>query len=352
MDGKYIYGIMDSSNEEALGIAGLGGEGHVYTMSYRGVGCVLSDYSGAEFSSMSKEKVVRCLLAHQLVVEQAMKDHTVLPVKFGTVLATTGEVQRLLSQGHSHFVQALAWMADKVEVEVAATWDTGQVLREISQEEDIARAREAIAGRAGQTTFEERIRLGQMVKASLDRRRDGYRERMVAFLKPAAVDVQPNPLVSDEMVMNVAFLVEKDRQEEFDSRVRQLNGLFQDQVKFCIVGPLPPYSFATVEVTRLNSEKVDQARQLLGLGRAVSEPEVRKAYHRLAAAAHPDRRPGDELAKRRFIELRQAFDLLIACCRGQGSEGSLLVNLKRQGEEDVQHLRFVEIGNVVRAANG
>jgi hypothetical protein len=353
MGGKYIYGIITDSDETALDIAGLGGSSQVYTIARKDLSCVVSDYSGREFGSMSKEEVVQCLLAHQVVVEYVVREHTVLPVKFGTILATCDELRNLLAQGHSQFVDALAWIQDKVEVEVAATWDVGQVLQEISTEPGIVQIKGAIGSRTEQPTMEERIYLGQMVKQSMERRRDNYRERMISFLRPLAVEVQPSALLSDQMVMNVAFLVQKASQEEFDSHVRELNNLFHDQIDFRIIGPLPPYSFATVEVTRLSPEKIEEARQLLYLGEVLSEPEVRKAYRHLAAEIHPDRRPGDELAKTQFARLRQASDLLIAYCRGQAEAGgSLLINIRRLREKEVEHLHFAEIGGVAGAADG
>lgn len=352
MEGKYIYGIIDSCNEIPLNITGLGGN-TVYTMTERGVSCLVSDHSGGDFTSMSKEKVVRCLLTHQVVVEHVMKKNSVLPIKFGSVLATSDEVRNLLSLGHPKFVEVLAWIADKVEVEVASTWDLQEVLREISNDDEIVRAKEAIASGPEQQRLEQRIRLGKIVKASMDRRKDSYRERMINFLKPLVEDIQPNVLLSDEMVMNVAFLVEKARQEQFDRQVRQLNELFHDRINFRIIGPLPPYSFAMVEVTKLSPEKINEAKQLLHLSESISEPDVRKAYRHLAAETHPDSKPGDELAKVRFAKLRHASDLLIAYCRGQAKPGeNLLINIRRQRDEELQHLRSPEIVGVGGAANG
>jgi len=343
---KYIYGIIDSSNETDFSISGLNGSSPVYSIAHQDLSCVVSNYSGEEFSSISKEEVVRCLLEHQVVVEHVMREHTVLPVKFGTVLATSDEVCNLLSQGHSQFVEALVWIQDKVEIEVAATWDKQQIFQEISTEPEIIRASKAIAGRPEQQTLQEQIQIGRIVKASMDKHRSNYREQMINFLASVAIDVQPNPLVSDEMVMNVAFLVDKSRQEEFDDCVKQLNDLFHNQINFRIIGPLPPYTFATVEVTRPNPEKIEEARQLLHLGKTFSEPQVGKAYRHLAAESHPDYRAGGEpeLAKVQFAQLHQASELLIAYCRGQGeSNGNLLVNIRRQRDEDIQHL-FAEIG--------
>ncbi len=341
---KYVYGIIDSGNETDFNIPGLSSSSSVYTIADQDLSCVVSDYFGKEFSSMSQEEVVRCLLGHQVVVEHAMTEHTVLPVKFGTVLTTSDEVRSLLSQGRSQFVDALAWIRDKVEIEVAATWDRRRILQEVSTEPEIILATKALVGNK-QQTLQEQIQLGQMVTASMDRRRQSYRERMINFLMSVAVDVQPNALVSDKMVMNVAFLVEKANQEEFDSCLKQLNDLFHDQINFRIIGPLPPYSFTTVEVTRPNPEKIEEARQLLHLGQTFSEPEVRKAYRHLAAQSHPDYVAADELAKGRFVRLHQAAELLSAYCHGQAeSDGDLLINIRRLRNEEVEHLSFTGTG--------
>jgi len=347
MYGKYIYGIIDSSSETDFNISGLNGSSPVYSIAHEDLSCVVSNYSGEEFNSMSEEEVVRSLLAHQVAVEHVMREHTVLPVKFGTVLTTSDEVRSLLSQGHTRFVDALTWIRDKVEIEVAATWDRRQILQEIATEPEIIRASKAIAGRPEQQTLQEQIQLGRMVKASMDKRRSNYREQMINFLASVAIDVQPNPLVSDEMVMNVAFLVDRSRQEEFDDCVKQLNDLFHNQINFRIIGPLPPYTFATVEVTRPNPEKTEEARQLFHLGKTFSEPEVRKAYRHLAAESHPDYRAGGEpeLAKAQFSKLHHASELLIAYCRGQGgADGNLLINIRRLKDEEVEHLSFAGTG--------
>ena len=291
MDGKYIYGIIRNDTNTVLGILGMDKSGLVYMVPYQGLSCVLSDYSGREFGSMSKEEVIRCLLAHQVVVEQVMKAHTILPVKIGTVLATSGEVHALLSQGYLQFSDTLAWIQDRIEMKIAATWDIVQVLQEVNAERQIIHAWEAIASRPEQYTVEERLHLGQMVKESMNRRRGNYREWIMNFLMSVAVDVQPNALVSDEMVMNTAFLLEKTSQKKFDRFVRQLKALLYNQIKLLIIGPLPPYSFATVEVRRLNLAKVGET----------------------------------------------------------GS--SFLINIKRQRGDEVQHPRFAEIGNVTEAVS-
>ena len=316
MSHSYLYGIVEGASGAVLGFPGAGSASPVRMVESDGLACVVSDHGGGDLRTLPREELVRRLLAHQQVVERVMQDHTVLPVKFGTVLDNAQEVLDLLSQGRSEFAGALASIRDKVEIEVAATWDTSRILEEISRDEEVVCARQAII-RKGQPTVEDRLRLGEMVKACIDDRRDSYRERMVSFLRPRSVDVVPNALVSDEMVMNVAFLVERARQHEFDAAVHQLDEIFQNEIAFRVIGPLPPYSFSTVEITRLTPEQIEEARQALHLGEVLSGTEVRKAYRRLAAEEQRNRRPGDRTANGQFSRLRRASDLLLRYCRAQ-----------------------------------
>ncbi len=347
MTRKYVYGIIPTMDSPTFGASGFPPRPEqVYTVVYRGLGCVVSNYLGEDFTSLPKENLVRCLMAHQAVIERVMKDCPILPVKFGTLVEGDGEVQRLIEQGHRKSTQALIWLDGRVEVEVAATWDLKRVLDEIGQEEEIRRLKKAMANTPPGEVLEQQIRAGRIVKESLDRRRMRYHERMFESLQPMALDVQPNALVADEMVMNVAFLIQGNREGEFDKRVRELDQGFHDQIDFRVIGPLPPYSFATVEVVRPSAEKIEEARRVLGLGNEVLETEVKEAYRRLAAETHPDAHPDDEQGGERFTKVREAFTLLSAYCRGQNQAGDRAAQDHRYSlaPEDVTRAFLISVG--------
>ncbi len=310
--GTYLYGVIEGTGAPALGLPGMDGASPVRLVAEDGLGAIVSQYTGPAFQALSKEKLVRCLFDHQRVLEHVMQHGAVLPVKIGTLLESPGEVQGLLAQGHRQLHTALAFVRDKIELEVAATWEINRVLQEVAAEEEVTRAKETIAQK-GQDTIGARLQLGQLVKGRLDRRRDGYRDRMMGLLKPLAVDAAANALISDAMVMNTAFLVQRDQQGDFDAGVRQLDQLFQGELAFRVIGPLPPYSFSTVEVERLSPEQLHQARQTLRLDDALSTSEVRRAYRRLAAQTQRDLTPGDPLAADQFRQLRRALRVLLAC---------------------------------------
>jgi hypothetical protein len=317
MRGNYVYGVIIGGGDAALGLKGLAGNSPVYAIAHEGLSAVVSDYAGGDFDSMSKEELACCLLTHQVVVEQLIKKHPVLPMRFGTVLATVDEVSELLAQGYAQFFLTLLWIQDKVEIEVVANPAGGRLIEEESA------ALEALTAEEPENT-----------KASKTPRRPGYLEKMIGFLQPVSVDVQPHPPAPDGGVVSVAFLVERAGLDTFYERIKQLNALFYNQVEFQAVGPLPPYSFATVEVNRPGQEAIDQARQLLNLSEVFGEVEVRQACRRLMAEEGVP--PAD---------LRRASDLLVAYCRQQTEkEGRFLISIRRSRTDEVQPLRLVEIG--------
>ncbi len=50
--------------------------------------------------------------------------------------------------------------------------------------------------------------------------------------------------------------------------------------------------------------------KILGVSRNAKEPEIKKAYRRLARKNHPDVNPGDKSAEERFKKIQEAYDVL------------------------------------------
>jgi hypothetical protein len=320
MRGNYVYGVIIGGGDAALGVRGVAGNSPVYAITHEGLSSVVSDYAGGDFNSMSKEELACCLLTHQVVVEQLIRKHPVLPVKFGTVLATANEVGELLAQGHAQFFLTLLWIQDKVELEVVANPAGGRVIEEESA--------------ALEPPSDEEPPPLEDTRASGRPRRQGYLEKMIGFLQPVSVDVQPHPPAQNGGVTSVAFLVARASLDAFYERIKQLNALFYNQIEFQTVGPLPPYSFATVEVNRPNAEAIEEARRLLDLSEAADEVEVRQACRHLTAEDGA-----------RTAELCRASDLLVAYCREKPEKQSpFLISIRRSRADEVQPLHLVEIG--------
>ncbi|MBI2958591.1 MAG: GvpL/GvpF family gas vesicle protein [Chloroflexi bacterium] len=350
MKGKYIYGIAAWPIAAPDGIKGIGGCYPVRVVAHDGLCCLTSDWDGPELSTLPREQLVRCLLAHQQVIERLMADCTVLPMRFGTVLGAEEEAVSLLQQGSTLFANALSSAQGKVELELAATWDIEQALREVSAEDDIARARAAIASQ-GLPVMEQKVRLGQAVKACLDSRRETYRSQVMDLLKPISVAVVSNALLSDSMVLNLAFLVRRDVQGEFEGRVRSLDALFHGKLSFRLVGPMPLYSFSAIEVRPLAPGELDSAKRALQLDDNISAAEVRMAYRRMAAAEIQRMAAGGKVSSPGMPALRQAADVLLRYCRAheatdkactETTRGELIfsIDVRSASGEEIEAERF------------
>src|SRR5512139_2293936 len=49
---------------------------------------------------------------------------------------------------------------------------------------------------------------------------------------------------------------------------------------------------------------------ILGVPRNAKEPEIKRAYRRMARKNHPDVNPGDKSAEERFKKIQEAYDVL------------------------------------------
>ncbi len=323
--GIYLYAIIPTGDEIIFDVAVADSDNdEVYTIPHGGLAVVVSASLLSDYRGLERDQAARYLVAHQRVVEAVMQDFSLLPVKFGTVLADEAQVRRLLAQGESLFRSALERFSGQVQMEVVVLRNLQQVFQEISQEAQIADLRTQVAGRPPEETTAERIAIGQMVQASLAQRRTALRDRLLPSLQEVALDLVVNPPMDDSMVANVALLLDQAGRAALDRQLEWLDREFGGRMLFRCVGHLPPYSFATVEVQVPTFEAIDEARRCLGLEETVPPGEIRQAYRWLASQLHPDLNPDDPQAEARMAELTQAYKLLTAYAenvqRGRGAE--------------------------------
>jgi len=140
---------------------------------------------------------------------------------------------------------------------------------------------------------------------------------MTQYLAKNAIDIQPKPVVNDEMVVDLAFLIPRGKQQGFDDQIRRKNEAIGDEINFRITGPLPPYSFCTVEIKRINSARIEEVKQILGGGTHISDKELRGAYCYSAAKSHPCTYFNSGIGDEHFITVQLALGLLNDYCQRQ-----------------------------------
>jgi hypothetical protein len=169
----------------------------------------------------------------------------VLPFSFGTVACSDEEVRDvLLRDGYDALHDQLEYVRGCVELEVKVFWQQSRLFAEIAQENDDVRGlRDSLIERPDETDSIEKITLGQLTEAEIEIKSAWEADAVLDILEQHSVDLLVSPNLSDMMLLNAAFLVEREREEEFDSAVYGLGAAHAGRLVFNYVGPLPPYSF-------------------------------------------------------------------------------------------------------------
>lgn len=230
-EGQYVYCIIGTGEARNFGPIGIGDQGNpVTSIAYRDLGAVVSSVPMTRYV-VSKET----MLTHEKVIEMVMRDYTVLPVRFYTVAPNAEEVRSLLRRRYQEFKKLLRELDNKVELGLKALWlDMNTIFAEIVAEHE----------EAGQN----KGAMDEMIKLALCNRTAREREALLLPLRRICGDLCLNKTYGDDMLMNVAFLVDRDREREFDSEVQKLATQYGDRIEFKYVGPAPPYSFANIVV--------------------------------------------------------------------------------------------------------
>jgi hypothetical protein len=183
----------------------------------------------------------RDLLAHQNVLSEAGADGCILPMRFGSVAPDDDTVTGVLAERQEHYKERLRTLDGKVEYNVKATHDEEAVLHRVMSDNPDVRAMAEANRQAGGGSYEDRLRLGEMVVAAVKAREAEDAGLVQRALEPLADAISVGP-ESSGWLANVSFLVERDSAASFLESVDELRKA-HPHLELRVNGPLPPYSF-------------------------------------------------------------------------------------------------------------
>lgn len=310
--GKYIYGIINSNRELSFV---LNGE-RIHAISHQDISAVISDAEIIDYTHLPKDAVARFLIKHQQVIEKVMENFTVIPMRLGTFTYDEDEVKHILAKAYPMVKDIFHKICDRIEIDVAVTWsDFNSVLKEMSEEKEIKEFKERLLANPNTITADDQMEVGVMVKKALDRKREKCAQEIQNTLKTVSEDFRTHELMDDRMVTNFAFLINKAEHRNFERIVEKLNTEFAEKLNFRCVGPLPSYSFYTLEIKKMNFKEVDWARKRFGLNDIATKEEIKTAHQTKALSSHPDRNPGVPGIEGEFDEATKAYKVLLDYCQ-------------------------------------
>ena len=328
--GKYIYGIIVSNSENSFDRCWIMANERICVIAYRDIAAIISDSEVVDYTHLRKDILAKQLVKHQMIIEGIMPQYAIIPMRLGTFAIDEAEVKDILSKGYGLIKEIIPKIIDKIEIDLVATWnDFNATIKDAGGVKEIKEFKEELLRNSKGITVDEQMKIGLMLKKALDEKRDKFAREIQDSLKTFCVDIKTHELMDDKMVVNTAFLVDKDKREGFDKKVEELNVKFDEKLNFRCVGPLPAYSFFTIEIKKMQFNDVNLARKRLGiLEDCSSKDDIKKAFHRQVFISHPDKNPDKPGIEKEYDEIVRSYNMLLDYARAceQVGQGNLIFN--------------------------
>jgi len=242
--GKYLYAIIPAEQARpSYGAIGIDG-GTVYA--------ILNGKTAAVVSNVPEENIrpQRCHLAgHQRVIMSLADAGSVLPMSFGIIAHDAKSVQEALSLNQANLVEELLRVGNKVEMGLRVSWDVPSIFEYFVATHPELRACRGKLFRGGrEPSQKDKLELGRLFARLHGEDRLACRDNIVDVLRSRCFEIEEADPRDEYQVINLACLVGRDGQAEFERAVFEAAEGFGANYSFDYNGPWPPYSFVNVSL--------------------------------------------------------------------------------------------------------
>lgn len=270
------------------------------------------------------------LQAQQVVLETAMEEVRVLPAKLGTSLPSRSKVVQLLNIHRNEFQSQLDRYGDLVEFEVIVSWDVNEIVRSILTMDGLEIPNGSRSNR----------NMAKALERAIDTKRRTLRAHINSAIEQIARDTVTIDSLEPSTLSRQIVLLSKDREDRFYDLLRKINASGDGKISIKCIGPLPPCSFAAVQVWKTPIADVLEARSTLRLGPSASASEIQTAYRKALRST------------RGLSEVQSSYELLsrIAECQSPQQKRSAQLNpepddvLIQLDPETLQETYLVSVG--------
>lgn len=263
MKGLYLYCIR-AKNGFKFSIKGIDG-GEIFAIPYQDLEAVVSEVSLEEFGSTEIQRKAQEDLIwikekaeiHEYVIEQAMKLGSnlisVIPLKFGAIFKSEENLKNCLKNQYQQFKESLEKLKGKQEwgVKVYLKEDIFKKFLEEKNETVLVKKKEIKLMPKGMAFFAQK-QINEIVSQEKGKELDRITEEIYENLGQLAFSKNQDKLLekdfterSEEMVLNIFYLIEESKLDPFQQKVEELKGKYTPQgLEIELSGPWPSYHFA------------------------------------------------------------------------------------------------------------
>ncbi len=241
--GKYLYAIIAGSEDMSCGPIGIDG-GEVYSISNGRISAVVSDVPNEKIRPERRN-----IAAYQEVLKRLIKENTALPMCFGIIANGHKEVKNILTRNQETLLVQIRLVAGKVEMGLRVTWDVPNIFEYfVKTHSELKSARDRIFGSNREPTLEEKIEVGRMFERIHNKDRELYTEKVGGILVWHCFDIKKNKCRNEREVMNLACLIWREAQDDYEAAVFEAARLFDNNFAFDYNGPWAPHNFVDIDL--------------------------------------------------------------------------------------------------------
>lgn len=255
----YLYCI--TQKEPRLEDIGNLAEG-VYFIHHRGVYAVVGRVKSNEFSEENLKKnladlewIKKKVGIHEGVIGRVMQGCCVLPFKFATIFNAEEGIKSIIDEDIEGFKNNLTNLEGKQEWGIKLYYDMERLKGYITRKnQEVLKIDEEInSSPKGKAFFLKKKREG-LIKNIINGEINRYGKESFEILKALSIETRINKLLpkevterEDEMILNAAFLVDRDKAVEFLSTANGLRTKYSKRgIRLSCTGPWPPYNFCQI----------------------------------------------------------------------------------------------------------
>jgi len=249
-EGIYLYCIIRHTGAIDFGPIGIGSRADkVYTINYEDICMVVSKSAVMRYEARRVN-----LTTHQLVLEEVMKQFSVLPIRFSTISGSYDEIKilNILEKEYDKFSDLLEKMDEKKELGLKVMALEEPIYKFILEKyDDIRSMKDKLAKLDPEKAHYQLMKIGEMVEKALIRENSNFNDTIMNVLTPLAEEVKVNDKYGERMILNAAFLMKNENEAAFDKAINALDEQFGKLLSFKYVGNLPPYNFVNLVINTL-----------------------------------------------------------------------------------------------------
>jgi hypothetical protein len=259
MTDLYLYCIRQKSSRPVLG-TGIDGRSKIVVLSYKDIEAIASPinkrfFNLKEVARRAKDDVswiIRNADKHERVIERAMRDGPVIPMKFGTIMKSRSNLESVLRDDYQKFIQILKRLKAKDEWGVKVYVQEDRLKDRLEKNNKTIRSQvKKKAGLPRGADYFHQLEIDEKIDALLKKEIHTQVKHFFRVLQSEADSSRSNKVLAKEftgkkepMILNSAYLVKANKSDGFKKSVKKLQRRYPEYI-FDRTGPWPPYNFIT-----------------------------------------------------------------------------------------------------------